>query len=102
AEIAHKAIFRWEKLRAWITEEREFLAWKSELEGARRRWQAAPPEFRDDALLMGLALAQAHSWLARRAADISRADRDFIDQSWEADQGRRLMSREPRIPISTL
>ena len=37
AEVAHEAIFRrWEKLREWIAAEREFLAWRSGLEAARR------------------------------------------------------------------
>ena len=37
AEVAHEAIFRrWDKLRDWIAAEREFLAWRSGLEAARR------------------------------------------------------------------
>jgi hypothetical protein len=37
AEVAHEAIFRrWGKLRDWIAAEREFLAWKTGLEAARR------------------------------------------------------------------
>src|SRR5262249_5198338 len=37
AEVAHEAIFRrWDKLREWIAAEREFLAWRSGLETARR------------------------------------------------------------------
>ena len=54
AEVAHEAIFRrWDKLRDWIAAEREFLAWKSGLEAARRAWQAAPANSKNDALLMG-------------------------------------------------
>ena len=46
AEVAHEAIFRrWDKLREWIAAEREFLAWRSGLEAARRAWQAAPERF---------------------------------------------------------
>jgi formylglycine-generating enzyme required for sulfatase activity len=90
AEIAHEAIFRrWDRLRAWITQEREFLGWKSELEGARRRWQAAPLASRDDALLMGLALAQAQDWLAKRAEDLPSADQDFIRESIRHDARER-------------
>ena len=71
AEVAHEAIFRrWDKLREWIAAEREFLAWRSGLEAARRAWQATPDNSKHDALLMGLALAHAQSWLAKRAADI--------------------------------
>ena len=71
AEVAHEAIFRrWEKLREWIAAEREFLAWRSGLEAARRAWQEAPDGSKTEALLMGLALAQAQSWLAKRQEDL--------------------------------
>ena len=82
AEVAHEAIFRrWDKLREWISAEREFLVWKSKLEGARRSWEQSPENSHNDALLMGLALAQAQSWLARRAEDLPAVDREFIDHS---------------------
>src|SRR5262249_45982571 len=43
AEVAHEAIFRrWDKLRNWIAAEREFLAWRTGLEAARRAWRATP------------------------------------------------------------
>src|SRR5262249_36393065 len=43
AEVAHEAIFRrWHKLRDWIAAEREFLAWRTGLEAARRAWLATP------------------------------------------------------------
>jgi hypothetical protein len=64
AEVAHEAIFRrWEKLKQWIATEREFLAWKTGLEAARRTWENAPEGSRSDALLMGFALGQALRWL---------------------------------------
>jgi formylglycine-generating enzyme required for sulfatase activity len=82
AEVAHEAIFRrWEKLREWIGQERDFLAWRSEIEAARRRWQGTSERSRKDALLMGLSLAQAQSWLAVRAEDLPKTDREFIEQS---------------------
>jgi len=90
AEVAHEAIFRrWDKLRDWIAAEREFLVWRSGLEAARRAWQAAPYGSKNDALLMGLALAQASSWLAKRAEDISPADREFVVLSRKLAQRRR-------------
>jgi formylglycine-generating enzyme required for sulfatase activity len=91
AEVAHEAIFRrWDRLRQWIADEREFLVWHSGLESARRAWQAAPPRSKQDAVLMGLALAQAQRWLSEREADIPLADRVFILQSRAAAQRRRL------------
>ena len=86
AEVAHEAIFRrWDKLRDWIAAEREFLAWRSGLEAARRAWQATPDSAKNDALLMGLGADQAQSWLAKRAEDLPDVDRDFIDQSIERE-----------------
>jgi formylglycine-generating enzyme required for sulfatase activity len=99
AEVAHEAIFRrWNKLRDWITAEREFLAWRTALEAARRAWQAAPEHSQNDALLMGLALAQAQSWLAKRAEDLSTVDRQFIGESLKHDalerrQRQRMQQR---------
>jgi formylglycine-generating enzyme required for sulfatase activity len=91
AEVAHEAIFRrWEKLRDWIAAEREFLAWKSGLEAARRAWLATPDKSKNDALLMGFALTQAQSKLAARAADMPEVDRDFVALSRKAMARRRL------------
>jgi formylglycine-generating enzyme required for sulfatase activity len=90
AEVAHEAIFRrWEKLRDWIAAEREFLAWRNGLEAARRAWQATPDRSKPDALLMGLALAQAQSWLAKRPEDLPEPDREFIALSSKAARRRR-------------
>ena len=96
AEVAHEAIFRrWDKLRDWIAAEREFLAWRTGLEAARRAWQATPDSSKNDALLMGAALTQAQSWLAKRREDLPVIDRDFIDQSCRRE--RRARSRARRV-----
>jgi formylglycine-generating enzyme required for sulfatase activity len=99
AEVAHEAIFRrWDKLREWIAAEREFLAWRTSLEGARRSWEAAPTESRADALLSGLLLAQAQAFLAQRPEDFLSVDRAFITQSIERD--RRARQRVRRFQAS--
>jgi formylglycine-generating enzyme required for sulfatase activity len=99
AEVAHEAIFRrWDKLRDWIAAEREFLAWRTSLEAARRSWEMAPPQSRSDALLSGLMLAQAHAFLAQRPDDFLSIDRDFIAQSIERD--RRVRRRVRRFQAS--
>ena len=80
AEVAHEAIFRrWDKLRNWMAAEREFLAWRSGLEAARRAWETE--EKKEYALLMGVALAKAQNWRARRSDDLIAADHEFIDRS---------------------
>ena len=99
AEVAHETIFRrWEKLRNWIANEREFLAWRTGLESARRTWQATPEGLKTEALLMGVALVHAQSWLAKRAEQLSPADREFIDlslrrEALEREQKERMRRR---------
>jgi WD40 repeat protein len=90
AEAAHEAIFRrWEILREWIAAEHEFLIWKSQLENDRRRWEGAPEQSRSDALLMGLALAQAQNWMANRPEELPRVDREFINLSLKREARER-------------
>jgi formylglycine-generating enzyme required for sulfatase activity len=89
--VAHEAIFRrWHKLRDWIAAEREFLAWRTGLEAARRDWQATPQASKDDALIMGFALTQALRWLAKRPADIPETNQAFIVLSRKMMQRRKL------------
>jgi formylglycine-generating enzyme required for sulfatase activity len=103
AEVAHEAIFRrWDKLRDWIAVEREFLAWRTGLEAARRAWQATPDKCKHDALLMGAALTQAQSWRAKRAADFPAIDLDFIDQSTQRERKARARVRRVRALVYML
>jgi formylglycine-generating enzyme required for sulfatase activity len=101
AEVAHEAIFRrWDKLHEWITSEREFLAWRSGLEAARRAWQAE--DKKEYALLMGVALAKAQNWKARRGDDLVAADRDFIDRSVDREMKARRRSRRAQTLVYAL
>jgi formylglycine-generating enzyme required for sulfatase activity len=103
AEVTHEAIFRrWGKLREWIAAEREFLAWKTGLEAARRAWQATPDDSKTDSLLMGAALTQAQSWLARGREDLSFVDRDLIDQSIKRESKVRARVRRVRVLVYVL
>ena len=103
AEVAHEAIFRrWGKLRDWIAAEREFLAWKTGLEAARRAWQGTSDSSKDDALLMGVALAQAQSWLGKRREDLPVVDRNFIDQSTKRESKVRARTRRAQALIYVL
>jgi formylglycine-generating enzyme required for sulfatase activity len=103
AEVAHEAIFRrWDKLREWIAAEREFLAWRSGLEAARQAWAATPDASKRDALLMGVALAQAQSWLARRAEDLPAPEREFIAQSIAREKKAQARARRVRSLVYLL
>jgi formylglycine-generating enzyme required for sulfatase activity len=104
AEVAHEAVFRrWDKLRNWIAAEREFLAWRTGLEAARRTWQTTLDNSKkEDALLMGAALTQAQSWLAKRRDDLPVIDRDFIDQSSRRERRERSRARRVQALVYVL
>jgi formylglycine-generating enzyme required for sulfatase activity len=103
AEVAHEAIFRrWDRLREWIAAEREFLAWRTGLEAARRAWQATPENSKSDALLMGAALTQAQSWRAKRGDDLPGVDREFIDQSAKRESKARARARRAQALVYVL
>jgi formylglycine-generating enzyme required for sulfatase activity len=94
AEVAHEAIFRrWAQLRGWIAAEREFLAWRTGLETARRVWQTTPDNSKNDALLAGLPLTQASGWRDKRPQDIAESDRKFIGLSRKVMRRRRQRVR---------
>ena len=103
AEVAHEAIFRrWDKLREWIAAEREFLAWRSGLEFARRAWQATPDASKHDTLLMGAALTQAQSQYAKRAEDLPKVDQEFIALSIERERKTQTRARRVQALIYVL
>jgi formylglycine-generating enzyme required for sulfatase activity len=103
AEVAHEAIFRrWGKLRDWIAAEREFLAWRTGLEAARRAWQATPDSSKSEALLMGAGLTQAQSWLEKRREDLPVVDWHFIHQSAKRESKARARARRMRAVIYVL
>ena len=86
AEVAHEAIFRrWDKLRDWIAAEREFLAWRSGLEAARRAWQATPDSIEARRAADGRGRStQAQSWLAKRSGGFVRRRPGFHRSEHEA------------------
>jgi formylglycine-generating enzyme required for sulfatase activity len=103
AEVAHEAIFRrWDKLHEWIAVEREFLSWRTSLEAARRAWANTPEASKQEALLMGAALGQAESWLAKRAQDLPAPDREFIVLSVERERKAQGRARRVRSLVYAL
>ena len=103
AEVAHEMIFRrWRKLRDWITAERDFLAWKTGLEAARRGWQDAPDSAKNDALLRGASLTEAQSWRAKRGEVLPAIDWEFIDQSTKRESKVKARARHMRALVYLL
>lgn len=81
-EVAHEALLRkWPQLRGWLDEEREFLIGKDQLEQDLLDWQKAPPHEKTEALLTGLKLSRARTWLVEKPLQLDEAERKFIQAS---------------------
>ncbi|GAA0947968.1 serine protease [Pseudonocardia zijingensis] len=79
-QLAHQALIaHWPRLRDWLTEDRDFLAWRAQLDAQRERWDDAGRD--DGALLRGTPLSSALDWVPTRSADISEAGREYIRRS---------------------
>ena len=96
-EVTHEALLRkWPLLRGWLDQEREFLIGIDQLENYLRDWQRAPETEKNDALLAGLQLTRARSWLASKPSQLTEDQRNFIQASiarQDAEIARRERSR---------
>ena len=92
-EVAHEALLRkWPLLRGWLDEEREFLIGKDQLEQDLLDWEKTPAHEKTEALLSGLKLTRARTWLVEKPLQLSEAERKFIQASiahQEAEAARR-------------
>jgi hypothetical protein len=79
-DIVHEALFRrWDRLRNWIAEERDFLRWRQRLDERRLEWEEANRDPRE--LLNSRALEEAARWLEQRREAISQQQLLFIQAS---------------------
>ena len=77
AEIVHEALIkRWERMRGWMEADRAFRAWQEGLRAALRQWESNNRD--EGALLHGVPLVQAESWLAAPATELSETEVMFI------------------------
>jgi WD40 repeat protein/molybdopterin-guanine dinucleotide biosynthesis protein len=79
-EVAHEALIQeWQRLRQWLEADRSFRTWQEQLRGAQRQWELSQQD--EDVLLRGTPLLAAEHWLRERQADLSQAERQFIQAS---------------------
>lgn len=78
AEVVHEALFEhWPLLKAWAEAHRQFRRWQEGLRTAQRDWLEAGRH--PDYLLQGARLAVAEDYLGSDAAQLSAAERHFIE-----------------------
>lgn len=76
-ELAHQALVdEWPRLRGWLSDDQEFLAWHEQLRVRREQWESSGRD--PKSLLGGVALANAMKWRDQRGMDLSAPERDFI------------------------
>ncbi|WP_028924126.1 serine protease [Pseudonocardia acaciae] len=91
-ELAHQALIEhWPRLRDWLAADREFLAWRAQLDNDRQRWESTGRD--DGALPRGAALTAADAW-TDRAGELTDAQSDFLHR---ARQRHRRDARRTRI-----
>ena len=100
AEVAHEQILRkWPTLEGWLTELRDFLTWKAELEAARAAYDETTAVEKPGALLSGRRLLVARNWLASHGEDLALEDRSFVEASIKADNHLRERTRQQERKI---
>jgi WD40 repeat protein len=98
-EAAHEALLRkWPWLKERLDAERVFLIGKQQLEQDLRDWEAASEPDKAGALLTGLKLSRAHSWLVEQPTRFIVQEHAFIQASAEhAESENRRKERARQI-----
>lgn len=92
-EVVHEALLgQWQRLQGWIDRDREFRIWQERLRAAMHQWHKS--RFDDGALLRGLPLTEAESWLKQQSQEISQNEQNFIRTSLILRDRERLYQEE--------
>lgn len=84
-EIAHEALIRrWNIIKIWLNNDREFLLWRQRLRTLIDHWQASNRE--QGSLLRGTLLVEAEEWLRLRMSNLTVVEKDYITASHELSQ----------------
>jgi len=104
-EIIHEALIQeWERLRSWVEAERSFRIWQEQLRTAIKQWEDSGRD--KDALLRGLSLSKAESWLIEKSNDLSEMEVQFIQDSlnaqYERQEREKSLKRRSRVFLQVL
>lgn len=79
-EIAHETLIReWERLDSWINKDREFYLWHRRLRTFLANRENTGRD--SNSMLSGARLAESEHWLAERQEDLSREEKEYIQNS---------------------
>ena len=85
AEVAHEALIReWQRLREWLTQDRDSLLLHRHLTASAHDWVARGHD--PSELYRGARLAQAREWASAKVESLNAPERDFLTASIEQEE----------------
>ena len=91
--VAHEALLReWQRVKEWLTENREFLRMRDRLDSSLKLWLSRGKQ-KDDLLGPGLPLAEGEKLVKDFGPSLSREQTDYISASI-AERNRRKQAHE--------
>src|SRR5208282_1907232 len=98
--VAHEALLReWQRIKEWLTENREFLRMRDRLDSSLKLWLSRGKQ-RDDLLGPGLPLAEGEKLAKDFGPSLSREQTDYIDAS--VNERKRRKQAQERIRYSVM
>jgi len=86
-ELAHEVLIQhWERFQGWLNKDRAFRIWQEGMRSNLRQWLTSGEE--NCALLRGLSLTQAESWLRKKGEALNVTEERFIRSSITARKRR--------------
>ena len=98
-EIVHEALIKnWGKLQEWMKADRKFRLWQENLRVAIRKWENSGKD--KEVLLRGFLLDEAEDWHEKRSVELSKKEKDFIEESKnERDRQEREKEKQRQREI---
>jgi formylglycine-generating enzyme required for sulfatase activity/energy-coupling factor transporter ATP-binding protein EcfA2 len=86
-EVIHEALIRrWQEVKTWLDEDREFLLWRQRLRAEVVQYQVTQRD--KGALLRGEVLAEATAWQTRYGERLSQSEQELVRASSKAERRR--------------
>lgn len=89
----------WNRLRAWLDADRDFLIWRQALEPDVAEWESSK-RHNSGVLLRGKQLVTARAWLSKRKDDVNESEKLFLAESELVEVKRKRTFRQTASVIS--
>jgi WD40 repeat protein len=97
--VAHEALLReWQRVREWLTENREFLRMRDRLDSSLKLWLSRGQQ-KDDLLEPGLHLAEGEKLVKDFGPSLSRKQTDYIYASFAERKRRKQVQARIRYAV---